>query len=135
MCNILMDTSGSWFVGDSATGFGQILVTLHEAVFDSSKIIGHTAKLIYILQRKHIDPPVLVFQSDGGVDCSIKQLQTKLALVELFKKMDLDHLLVLRCAPNGSAYDKIQRAMSPLNGVLVNVATKRAPVSDGLRKL
>ena len=54
----------------------------------------------------------------------------KIALVAIFKKLDLDHLLVIQCAPNGSTYDKIERAMSTLNGGLVNVAKKRNHIDE-----
>jgi hypothetical protein len=50
--------------------------------------------------------------------------------VALFKKLDLDHLVVLRGAPNGSAYNKIERAMSPANSSLANVSVKRGVMAD-----
>ena len=82
------------------------------------------------MDQNNINPPVLVFQSDAWVDRLINRLQKKLALFALFKKLDLEHLLVIWCAPNGSAYDNIERAMSPLNICLVNVATKRKPMNE-----
>ena len=82
------------------------------------------------MYQNNTNPPLLAFQSDAGVDQSINRLQIKLALVALFKKLDLENLLVIQCAPNGSAYDKIERAMSPLNSGLLNVATKRKPMDE-----
>ena len=129
-CNIPDDMSGSFYCGDEEDGFGQIAVTLRDAIFDGSKIFDHQAQLLDTMKRMEVAPPVLVFQSDGGADRSIKRAQTKLSLVALFKKLDLDQLVVLRCAPNGSAYDKIERAMSPFNAALSHTATKRAPMPD-----
>ena len=79
-----------------------------------------------VISRQELAPVVLVLQTDAGPDHSMKRMKTKLALIALFKKLDLDHLFILRGAPNGSAFNKIERAMSPLNIALSNTATKRA---------
>ena len=42
-------------------------------------------------------------QTDGGPDHSLKRVAVKLALIALFKELDLDRLVALRGAPNGSA--------------------------------
>ena len=41
---------------------------------------------------------------------------------------------MIRCAPNGSAYNKIECAMSPLNICLVNVAKKIKPMYEWAEK-
>ena len=125
-CNIPKSIGDSFFIGGSTDGYGQLFYTLRDAVFDPSKVFDHTSQLIYSLKEEELNPFVLVLQTDGGPDHSIKFLTTKMALLALFIVMDLDHLLVLRGAPNGSAYNKIERAMSMANGALTNVSTKRA---------
>ena len=60
--------SGSFFCGDEDEGYGQIFVTLRDAIFDPSKVFDHAAQIIDTMYQKNIIPPVLVFQSDAGVD-------------------------------------------------------------------
>ena len=86
--------------------------------------------MIDTIEMKELAPAVLVLQADGGPDRSIKRVQVRLALVAAFKYLDLDHLLATRCAPNGSARDIVERAMSPINCGLLNVATKRKVMSQ-----
>ena len=88
-CNIPDDMSRSFFCGDEEDGYGQIAVTLRDAIFDHSKIFNHQAQLIDTMKKMVVAPPVLVFQSKGGADRSIKRAQVKLSLVALFKKWDL----------------------------------------------
>ena len=115
---------GSFFTGDKE-GYRQVFVTLQDAIFDPYEVFDHTAQLIDVLERKELTPTVFVLQTDGGPDHSLKRLKTKLALMAFFIEMDLDHLVVLCSVPNGSVYDKIERAMSPLNLPLLHCALKR----------
>ena len=87
---------------------------MRDAIFDPSRVFDHAAHMIYTMQMKELNNSVFVFQADGGPDRSIKRLQTKLSWVAVFKRIDFDHLLALRSAPNGSAHDRVERAMSPL---------------------
>eukprot|EP00956_Cyclotella_meneghiniana_P025642 scaffold53876_cov80-Cyclotella_meneghiniana.AAC.5 len=129
-CNIPKEIGGSFFIGDSEDGFGKLYYTLRDSIFDPSKVFDHTSQLAAVLERDGLSPFVLVLQTDGGPDHSIKFLTTKLALLALFLKLDLDQLLVLRGAPNGSAFNKIERGMSVVNGVLGNVSTKRGEMPE-----
>ena len=114
-CNIPKDIGGSFFIGDSNDGFGKIYYTLRDSIFDASHVFDHTAQLIDALDRDSLKPFVLVLQTDGGPGHSIKFITTKFALLAMFVLLDLDHFLVLRGAPNGSAFNTIERAMSPAN--------------------
>ena len=100
-CNIPKDVTGSFFIGSDEDGYGQIFVTLRDATFDPSQVFDHCAQLIDCLRRKGLDPTVLVLQTDGGPDHSLKRAATKLACIAMFKELDIDHLVVLRGAPNG----------------------------------
>lgn len=124
--NIPPDMSGSFFVGDEETGYGQIYVTLTDAVFDPSEIFDHCAQLIDALEDKKLKPTVLVLQTDGGPDHSLRRVAVKLALVALFLELSLDRLVVLRCAPNGSAGNPVERSMSVLNLPLAHTSLRRA---------
>ena len=48
--------------------------------------------------------------------------------------MDINHFVVLRCAPNGSAPNKIERSMSVLNLGLAHVATRRGDMDPWAEK-
>ena len=48
--------------------------------------------------------------------------------------MDINHFVVLRCAPNGSAPNKIERSMSVLNLGLTHVATRRGDMDPCVEK-
>ena len=125
-CNIPSDVSESFFIGDEEECNGQIFVTVRDATFDPSKVIDHCAQLIDALRTKELKPTVLVLQTDGGPDHSLKRVATKMALIATFKELDLDHLVTLRGAPNGSARNKIERSMSVLNLSLAHTALSRA---------
>ena len=126
--------SGYFFCGDKVEGYGEIFVTLRDAIFDPSRLFDHAAQLIDTMQMKELNPSLFVFQSDGGPNRSIKRLQTKLSWVDVFKIMDFDHLLALRSAPNGSAHDRVERATSLLGFALMNVAMKRRPMTEWAEK-
>ena len=130
LCNIPDDISGSFYMGDEDGGTGQIFVTLRDSIFDPSEVYDHCAQLIDVLRQKGFNPTVLVLQTDGGPDHSLKRVAVKLALIATFRELDLDHIVVLRGAPNGSARNKIERAMSPINLGLAHVALKRADMAE-----
>ena len=71
-----------------------------------------------------------MLQTDGGPDHSLKRFAAKFALIATFKELDIDHFVILRCAPNGSARNKIERSMSVLNLGVAHVATKRAVMAS-----
>ena len=135
VCNIPDSIGGSFFMGDEDNGNGELFYTLRDAIFDQSTVFDHTAQLIDCLRRLDKQLFVLVLQTDGGPDHSIKFANTRNAMVALFVKLDLDHLVVLRGAPNGSAYNKIERAMSPANAALASVSTKRGVMPDWAERL
>ena len=67
--------------------------------------------------------------ADGGPDHSMKRIAVQLALNATFRELDVDHFVVLRCAPNGSARNKVERSMSVLNLALAHVATRRGDMA------
>ena len=73
-CNIPKEILGFFFIGGD-DGKGQIFVTLHDAVFDPSRIFGHCAQLVRVLRKKGLHPTVLVLQTDGGPDHSHSHVQ------------------------------------------------------------
>jgi hypothetical protein len=132
-CNIHNEVSGSFFIGDD-DGIGQIFVTVRDAIFDPSVIFDHCAQLIDTLRKKGLNPTVLILQTDGGPDHSMKRVMVQLALNATFRELDVDHFVVLRCAPNGSARNKIERSMSVLNLALAHVSTRRGDMEPWAEK-
>ena len=102
---------------------------MRDAVFDPSNIFDHCAQLIDTLCKKELNPTVLILQTDGGPDHSTKRVAVQLALYATFRELDVDHFVVLRCAPNGSARNKVERSMSVLNLALAHVATRRGDMA------
>ena len=132
-CNIPNEVSGSFFIGDD-DGIGQIFVTVRDAIFDPSVIFDHCAQLIDTLRKKGLNPTVLILQTDGGPDHSMKRVMVQLALNATFRELDIDHLVILRCAPNGSARNKVERSMSVLNLALAHVSTRRGDMDPWAEK-
>lgn len=128
-CNIPSEISGSFFAGDE-DGIGQIFVTLKDATFDPSNVFDHCAQLIDTVKKKGLTPTVLVLQTDGGSDHSLKRVATQLAMIAVFKELNLDHLVILRGAPNGSARNKVERSMSVLNLALAHMSLKREKLPE-----
>ena len=89
-CNIPKSIGGSFFIGGDA-GFGQLFVTLQDAVFDASEVYDHCAQLIDTLRRKGLKPTVLVLQTDGGPDHNLTRFVVQLTPVGTFKEINLDH--------------------------------------------
>lgn len=129
-CNIPACISQSFFIGNKEEGNGQIFVTVRDATFDPSNVFDHCAQMVDAIRKIGLDPTILVLQTDGGPDHSLKRMATKLALIATFKVLQLDHLVTLRGAPNGSARNKIERAMSVLNLPLAHTALKRADMTE-----
>ena len=94
-------------------------------MFDPSNVFDHCAQLIDIIEKQHWEPTVLVLQTDGGPDHSLKQVAVEFALIAMFKELNLDHLVILRGAPNGSARNKIERCMSVLNIAAAHTSLQR----------
>eukprot|EP00957_Ditylum_brightwellii_P209268 15361043-Ditylum_brightwellii.AAC.1 len=113
-CTIPSDISGSFFIGNEGR-YGQIFVTLYDAVFDGSEIFDHCAQLIDIIWEKKVKQTILLLQTGGGPDHSLRQVAIKLVLITLFKELDLDKWIVLCGAPNGSASNIVERSMSIIN--------------------
>ena len=64
----------------------------------------------------------------------MKRVTVQLALISTFKELDTDNFVVLRCAPNGSTWNKIERSMSVLNLGLAHVATRRGDMDPWAEK-
>ena len=106
-CNIQTEIYSSFFSGGEE-GFGHLFLTLRDTIFDTLKVFDHTAQLVDTIESQDPIPVMLTLQTDSGVDHVITQCLTKLSYVTLFRKLGLDNLMVIRCAPNDPAYNKIE---------------------------
>ena len=59
--------------------YGQLFVTLLDAVFHASVVYNHCAQLVDTLKKAGHAPTVLVLQTDGGPDHSLKRIATKVS--------------------------------------------------------
>ena len=64
----------------------------------------------------------------------LKRVAFQLVLIGMTRELDLDHFVALQGAPNGSARNKIEKAMSPLNLPLAHVAIKRGQMSSSVEE-
>ena len=105
---------------------GKVTVTYKDSVFQPSTPFRHGIEIQRILENGDGDvPPVLIIYSDGGPDHRITYHSVKLALIVLFKILDLDLLIAGRTAPGHSWLNPSERIMSVLNLAFQNVALMR----------
>ena len=100
------EISGSWYSG-------RVFYTLKESAFEPSSPIRHSTELIRCLD--HIDKPILLLYTDGGPDHRLTYLSVQVALIALFRKLDLDYLCAARTAPCHSWKNPVERIMSLFN--------------------
>jgi len=67
-------------------------VMLKEGAFEPSSPLRHSTELVNIISDKVETKPVLYIYSDGGPDRRVNCVSVKIALVALFRKLDLDYL-------------------------------------------
>jgi hypothetical protein len=103
------------FIGDDKGGCGQLFVTLRESVFDPSWVFDHCTQLVDTLQMKVLKVTILVLKTNSGPDHSLRRVTTRFALLAMVKLLNVNRLVALCCAPNGSAMNKVERGMSVLD--------------------
>ena len=117
-CDIPDEVSGSWYTGD-------VMVIFKEGAFESSSPLRHSTELAKIELKT-----CQFFSSIWMVALTIEwHTSVKLALIVLFRKLDLDYLCAVRTAPYHSYRNPVERIMSILNLGLqaVGLARKSMP--------
>jgi len=104
---------------------GQVTAFVNDSVTQSASPIRHAMNIRKIVQRNQANPKVLLKYTDGGTDQRNTLEQVKSANICLFRELDLDMLITVRCAPGQSYVNPAERIMSILNYGLQNVATER----------
>ncbi|XP_028416153.1 uncharacterized protein LOC114539744 [Dendronephthya gigantea] len=108
---------------------GNVYVAFKDAVFEPSSPLRHSSELLQILQERGESKPVLLLYTDGGPDHRSTYMSVKLALIALFKALDLDMLIALRTAPSNSWANPVERVMSIINIGLQGVGVMREKMS------
>ena len=72
--------------------------------------------------------------TDGGPDHRVNYLSVKVALIALFRDLNLDLLIALRTAPSNSWANPVERIMSIVNIGLQGIGVMRQKMSDEFEK-
>ena len=106
--DIPTEIASSWYSG-------KVFYALKESAFEPSSPIRHVTELFSLLQNLENVNPVLLLYTDGGPDHRLTYLSVQVALIALFKKLDLDYLCAARTAPCHSWKNPVERIMSIFN--------------------
>lgn len=103
---------------------GQVSVTVNDSVFQASTPFRHAVSISkQIVDKEQVN--VLLKYSDGGVDHRNNLESVKCAYICMFKELNLDMLILCRCAPGHSWRNPAERVMSILNLGLQNCSLER----------
>lgn len=91
-CKIPEDTQQSFVRG-------QVNVVVNDSVFQSSSPFRQAAILCSILAKRDSIPNILLRFSDGGTNQRNTLKLVKCAAICIFREMNLDMLILCRCAP------------------------------------
>lgn len=72
--------------------------------------------------------------TDGGPDHRVNYLSVKLALIALFRELNLDVLIALQTAPSNSWANPVERIMSIVNIGLQGVGVMRKKMSEDFER-
>ena len=123
LVDIPEELAGSWYTG-------QVHVLFKDGTFEPSSPARHSTELARILEERAVDHPVLFLYSDGGPDHRLTYASVKLALISLFRRLDLDYVCAARTAPFHSFRNPAERVMSILNLGLQSVGLARHQLAD-----
>lgn len=114
---------------------GKVLVMLKDAVFEPSSPLRHCSELLRALEqsRSHLNP-ILCLYTDGGPDHRTTYLSVQIALIGLFRLLDLDMLVAARTAPHNSYRNPVERMMSLINIGLQSVGIMRQQMPEEMEK-
>lgn len=127
LVDIPEELAGSWYTGE-------VHVLFKDGTFKPSSPARHSSELAQILAERAVDHPVLFLYSDGGPDHRLTYASVKLALISLFRKLDLDYICAAQTAPYHLFRNPAERVMLILNLGLQSVGLARRQLSDELEK-
>ena len=113
---------------------GEVNVTVNDSVFESSNPFRHASSLVKLMSGKE-NTNIIMQYTDGGVDHRNTLQSVQAAAICIFKELNLDMLILARCAPGQSWRNPAERIMSLLNLGLQNCALQRESCDDAMEKL
>ncbi|XP_041378644.1 uncharacterized protein LOC121390784 [Gigantopelta aegis] len=114
---------------------GRVTTVINDSIFQTASPFRHAIVLAKVMKQKKDIPPVLLKFTDGGTDQRKTLESVKCASIYLFKNLNLDMLLLGRCAPGHRYVNPAERVMSILNIGLQNVSLEQAKSSDEVEAL
>ncbi|XP_070559193.1 uncharacterized protein [Ptychodera flava] len=109
---------------------GKVTTVVNDSVFQQSTPFRHAAQLTKIFRQHDIKSTILLKYSDGGTDHRNTLESVKCAAFCMFRELDLDMLILARCAPGQSWTNPAERVMSILNLGLQNCSLERRMSDD-----
>ncbi|CAC5423857.1 unnamed protein product [Mytilus coruscus] len=121
------DINGSFYRGN-------VTVCYKDSVYEASPPFRHGIEVDKILRKSEIKP-VLIIYSCGGPDHRLTYHSVKLALIVLFKKLNLDTLIAVRTAPGHSWLNPAEIVMSIFNLAIQNCALTRTETGSNFEEV
>jgi hypothetical protein len=109
---------------------GQVTTVVNDSIFQMSSPFRHAATVVKILRDS--DVKIVMKFTDGGTDQRNTLEAVKCASICVFLELNLDMMIVARCAPGHSWTNPAERIMSILNIGLQNCALERCKGDDAL---
>ena len=114
---------------------GTVTTVVNDSVFQMSSPFRHAAALIKVMQQSQgKDAKILMKFTDGGTDQRNTLEAVKCASICIFYELNLDMVILARCAPGHSWMNPAERVMSILNIGLQNCALQRMESDEGTER-
>lgn len=115
---------------------GTVTNIVNDSVFEMSSPFRHAAALIKVfLNSPQKDAKILMKFTDGGTDQRNTLESVVCASICIFYELDLDMMILARCAPGHSWMNPAERIMSVLNIALQNCALERGKGDEETEKM
>lgn len=112
---------------------GKVTTIVNDSIFQMSSPFRHGAAIAKLLAQS--TAPIVMKFTDGGTDQRNTLESVKCATICLFVEMNLDMVILARCAPGHSWTNPAERVMSILNLGLQNCALERPRCDDDAEKV
>ena len=138
ICNI---DGGSFGDAKGIKYSGPTFIKIRSGKHDSTTTYDHGNDVLEMYNDSQFKPhlwsarkpkPVLVIRTDGGPDQNVRYLSTIKMYFNIWKKLDLDLLLISMSAPGCSAFNEIERRMAPLSKALVGLVIDHKKLGNHL---
>ena len=114
---------------------GKVFVALKEAAFEPSSPLRHAVELSMCLKAAGVNTilkPMLALYTDGGPDHRLTYGAVQVALIAMFKHLQLDYLVAARTCQGQSYNNPVERIMSLINLALQCIGLMREEMSQDM---